>query len=69
MAPTRELTKSHHTHRLVIIADAYGWEVREEEDAAVISRVHRSDWHRVEMHVRLFDARTMNVGVGDPTGR
>jgi hypothetical protein len=69
MGPARELTVANHIHRLVIVADAYGWEVREEEDASVISRVHRSDWHRVEMDVRLFDARAMNVGIADPAAR
>jgi hypothetical protein len=69
MVPTRELTVANHIHRLVIVADAHGWEVLEEEDALVISRVHRSDWHRVEMDVRLFDARAMRVGVADLAAR
>jgi hypothetical protein len=57
----RELANHNHTHRLVIIADADGWEVREEEDAIVIHRVHRTDWHRVETDLRLFDARALEL--------
>ena len=41
--------------RLVISADNDGWEVREEQHSTVVSRVHRHDWHRVEIDVLLFD--------------
>lgn len=54
----REPTDDDQMHRLVIVADDDGWEVREEEGSAVVSRVHRTDWDRVERDVRLFDAKT-----------
>jgi hypothetical protein len=61
MALRRELANQDHVHRFVIVADADGWEVREEEDANVIHRVHRTDWHRVEMDVRLFDVKAIGL--------
>lgn len=66
MALERELTSDSHVHRLVIIADADGWDVREEEDATV---VHRTDWHRVESDVRLFDIRAAGLTSGGWTER
>ena len=64
MGFTRELTNDNHVHRLVIIADAHGWDVREEEDSAVVRLVHRTDWHRVERDVWLFDVKALRLNTG-----
>ena len=53
----RRLVNHDHVHRCLVIEDAEGWEVREEDDATVVRRTHHSDWHRVEWDVRLFEAR------------
>jgi hypothetical protein len=44
-----------HVHRLVVTHDLEGWEVREEQDAVVLRRARRRDWHRVESDVELFE--------------
>lgn len=45
----RTFRKADQTHRFVITnTDGFGWEVRVEQDARVISRVRYTDWHRVE---------------------
>jgi hypothetical protein len=46
-------------HRFVVTRDAGGWEVSEEEDSAVLRRVHRKDWHHVEREIRLFEISTL----------
>lgn len=53
----RQQSEDGRVRRLVVTPDASGWEVREEEDSAVVRRVHRADWHRVERERRLFEAR------------
>lgn len=58
MTFNRHLTSVDHERHLVITADPTGWEVREEEDSTVLSRVHRSDWHRVETDVHIFDLKS-----------
>ncbi len=50
----RTLTKGEHVHRFMVQSHGEGWEVREEEDAALVKRVHRDDWHRVERDGLLF---------------
>jgi len=55
----RHLTSHGHLHRFVVTKDLAGWEVREEEDAAVLRRAHREDWHRVERDVQLFEMRSI----------
>ena len=54
----REVTSDTHVHRLVVTSDLDGWEVREEEDATVLHRARRHDWHRVELDVMLFELKT-----------
>ena len=48
-------------HNIVLRADVgiteQAWEVREEQDEAVVRVVHRADWHRVERDRLLFDLR------------
>jgi hypothetical protein len=66
MGLRRELPDDNQNHRLVIVAHANGWEVREEDGTEVLSRVHRTDWDRVERDVQLFDARsTRRAGHAD----
>jgi hypothetical protein len=45
----KELTHAGHTRRF-IISDAVpeGWEMRVEQDSAIVRRVLYTDWHRVE---------------------
>jgi hypothetical protein len=57
----RELTNNGHVHRFIVTSRIDGWEVREEEDSAVLQRVRRGDWHRVETDVLLFEARAMSL--------
>jgi len=50
----KELTHDGHIRRFSIIGPGKdGWELRVEEDAAVIRRLCYTDWHRVE---RALDA-------------
>ena len=45
----RELVHEGHVRRFVVSsAGQEGWEVRVEEDAAVVRRLCYTDWHRVE---------------------
>ena len=56
MSLDRQLNSHGHVHRFLVTNDpSSGWEVREEEDAAVLRRTHRDDWHRVERDVRCFE--------------
>ena len=45
----KELTHAGHIRRF-IISDAVpeGWEMRVEQDSAILRRVRYTDWHRVE---------------------
>ena len=52
---TRERTTSGHTDTLVVTKTAYGWEVRETHDRAVVRTQQYSDWHRVERALQVFD--------------
>jgi hypothetical protein len=61
MLLNRQLTNQGHVHRLVIAQDLEGWEVREEEDSAVLRRAHREDWHRVEMDTWLFGVKALEL--------
>ena len=46
---TTELSHEGHRRRFILgEAPLGGWELRVEEDQAVVSRVHYTDWHRVE---------------------
>ena len=55
MSLDRRLINQERVHLFVVTRDAGGWEVREEEDSAVLRRVHRRDWHHVERDIRLFE--------------
>jgi hypothetical protein len=43
-----ELTQTGHTRRFIVETAPDGWEVRIEQDSAVLTRTQFSDWHRVE---------------------
>jgi len=57
MSRNRLLVNRDHTHQLIVCTGNDGWDIREEEDATVLMRVHRDDWHRVERDILLFDTR------------
>ena len=51
----RELRKDAHTRRFLIQEKGTeGWEVRVEEDNAVLRRICYTDWHRVERAMAGF---------------
>jgi hypothetical protein len=58
----RTFRKADQTHRFVITnTDGFGWEVREEQDSQVISRVRYTDWHRVERARMNFAAHALSL--------
>jgi hypothetical protein len=58
----RTFRKADQTHRFVITnTDGSGWEVREEQDSQVISRVRYNDWHRVERARMAFANHALNL--------
>ena len=57
MPVDRYLVNHEHVHRFVVTSDLNGWEVHEEEDAIVLSSIHRDDWHRVERDFVMFELR------------
>ena len=58
----RTFRKADQTHRFVITnTDGSGWEVREEQDSQVISRVRHNDWHRVERARMAFANQALNL--------
>ena len=58
----RTFRKADQTHRFVITnAKDFGWEVREEDDSHVISRVRYTDWHRVERARMNFAVHALNL--------
>jgi hypothetical protein len=61
MSLDRHLISNGHVRRFVVTSDLKGWEVREEEDSAVLRRAHRDDWHRVERDVQLFEIKALTL--------
>jgi hypothetical protein len=55
------VTRSPLDQRFVVTRDAGGWEVSEEEDSAVLRRVHRKEWHRVERDIHLFEISALTL--------
>jgi hypothetical protein len=56
----RTFRKAEQTWRFVITnSNGFGWEVREEQDSHVISRVRYTDWHRVERARMAFAAHAL----------
>jgi hypothetical protein len=51
---SQELTHAGHVRRFNITSQgAEGWEMRIEEDSAVVRRQRFTDWHRVERALTL----------------
>ncbi len=71
MVFSRSVNDHGHVHRLVVTRDLQGWEVREEQDAVVLRRARRRDWHRVESDVELFEIAAFDRAepVGGPSCR
>jgi hypothetical protein len=59
MSLDRCLINREHVRRFVVTRDLEGWEVREEKDSAILTRAHRTDWHRVESDIHLFEIRAL----------
>lgn len=57
MSMNRQLSNHEHIHRFSVTRELNGWEVREEEDSAILKCVHRGHWQRVETDVMLFAMR------------
>lgn len=54
----RLFTKAEATRRFRITsAGSLGWEVTEEQDSQVVSRIRYTDWHRVERARQNFARR------------
>ena len=62
----RHFINQGRVHRFVVTNDRKGWEVREEEDEAVLRRARRQDWHRVERDIQLFEMRALALMGGEP---
>ena len=51
----QELTHAGHVRRFEIRSQgADGWEMRVEQDSAIVRRQQYTDWHRVERALTLF---------------
>jgi hypothetical protein len=48
------LTNDEHVIEFSVTHQVPGWVVCEEEDAIVVRRRHRNDWHLVELDFRMF---------------
>ena len=60
-----ELSHAGHSRRFVLgEAPLGGWELREEEDHAVVSRVRYTDWHRVERALGAIARRVSELEAG-----
>jgi hypothetical protein len=53
----RRFVHENRVHQFVVTQDINGWNVREEEDQAILRHVHHADWHRVERDLQLFELR------------
>ena len=62
---TTELSHEGHHRRFVLAeADLGGWELRVEEDQAVVRRVRYTDWHRVERALGAIERRVSELEAG-----
>jgi hypothetical protein len=62
---TKELTHAGHIRRFVVTHTGLGgWEIRVEEDSAIVSRAHYSDWHRVERALGTIMQRVSELEAG-----
>jgi len=59
---TTELSHEGHQRRFILgEAPLGGWELRVEEDQAVVRRVRYTDWHRVERARMNFAAHAVSL--------
>ena len=59
---TKELKQAGHVRRFTISeAPREGWEVREEADSQVVSRVQYRDWHRLERALMRIDEQVSDL--------
>lgn len=62
---TTELSQDGHSRRFILgEAPLGGWEIRVEEDNAVVSRVRYTDWHRVERALDAIARRVSEMEAG-----
>jgi len=62
---TTELSHHGHSRRFVLgEAPHGGWELRVEEDSAVVRRVRYTDWHRVERALGAIERRVSELEAG-----
>jgi hypothetical protein len=62
---TTELSHEGHRRRFILgEAPLGGWELRVEEDQAVVSCVHYTDWHRVERALGAVERRVSELEAG-----
>jgi hypothetical protein len=62
---TTELSHEGHRRRFILgEAPLGGWELRVEEDQAVVSRVRYTDWHRVERALGAVARRVSELEAG-----
>src|SRR5262249_27850860 len=57
----RCLKKHTHVRRFLVARAIDSWEVREEHDFSVLTRVRRRAWRRVEVDMRLFEIRAAQL--------
>ena len=61
----KELSHEGHSRRFILgEAPLGGWELRVEEDHAVVSRVRYTDWHRVERALCTIARRVSELEAG-----
>ncbi len=62
---TTELSHDGHSRRFILgEAPLGGWEIRVEEDQAVVSCVRYTDWHRVERALGAIAQRVSEMEAG-----
>jgi hypothetical protein len=59
---SKQLRSREHTRQFVVDeADERGWEVREEQDQAVVKQAWIHDWHRVENAMMRFAVEAVQL--------
>lgn len=64
MTLSLQLNQYGHAHRFLVAPASPGWDVREEQDSAVVYQGHRHDWSLVESDMQLFKVRAHSFGRG-----
>ena len=65
MVLDRKFATHGHVIRLVVEETAFGWDVQERCDAAVVHVEHHDDWHHVERAMRLLEREARHHGPVD----